>query len=175
MAREIRTTPVKDGVALLAVLVVLVSPAAAWRRGVQILLLPSQDGSLPGVAEWKVGNPVHVLVRVINNTKKAVHFGETNPGWEYEMDVRDGRGYPVPETDALKRIKENLKSGPGIIFRNSRVTVQPHQTVADDSIEVTYYYKLDHPGRYTIQISRLIGDFSKKPVRSNRLTLNLNP
>jgi hypothetical protein len=127
------------------------------------------------VAEWKLGAPVHVIVKVINNTQKVVHFGVTNPGWEYEMDVRDGRGHPVPETAALKKIKEDLKNGPGFIFRNFTVTLRPHESVADDGIEVTYYYKLDHPGRYTIQISRMIRDFSKKKIRSNRLTLNVNP
>lgn len=175
MAREVRSIRVRGGVALLAALVIFVAPAAARRHRVEVVLLPSQNGDSPGVPDWKLGAPVHVLFRVINNTKRAVHFGVTNPGWEYEMDVRDGRGYPVPESDALKKIKEDLKNGHGFVFRAFTVTLQPHQSVADDGIEVTYFFKLDHPGRYTIQIRRLIRDFSKKPVRSNRLTLNVNP
>jgi hypothetical protein len=177
MAHDVRRISVtgRVAVAILAALVVLVSPAMARKHGVEILLLPSQNGDSPGVPEWKLGAPVHVLPRVTNNTKRVVHFGVTNPGWEYQMDVRDGRGSRVSETDALKKIKEDLKNGPGFIFRIFTVTLQPHQSVADDGIEVSYFFKLDHAGRYTIQISRMIRDFSKKPVRSNRLTFNVNP
>jgi hypothetical protein len=159
---------------VIAVLAVFVSSASARNHSFQLVLLPSLNAVEPGVPGWKLGAPVTVIVRMLNNTKRVVHFGLTNPGWDYEMDVRDGRGRPVPESDALKKLKEDLKNGPGFVFRNMSVTLQPHQS-ADDTIEVSYFYKLDYPGRYSIQVRRKFHRISNKLIRSNRLTLNVNP
>jgi hypothetical protein len=75
-------------------------------------LAPSQNGTQPGVANWKVGAPVFVLVMMINNTSRTIHYSLRNSAFDYEMDVRDASGRPVPESESFRKLKEQVKNSP---------------------------------------------------------------
>jgi hypothetical protein len=68
-------------------------------------LAPSQNAIQPGVLFWKLGTAIFVIVTMINESGRVVHYDLTNPGWDYEMDVRDASGNPVPETELLRKLK----------------------------------------------------------------------
>jgi hypothetical protein len=137
-------------------------------------LTPSQNAIQPGVASWKLGTAVFVIVTMINDSDRVVHYGLTNPGWDYEMDVRDASGNPVPETERLRELRENLKNGRIITGRNILGTLRPHET-AQDTIEVSSFYDLSSPGEYSIQVQREFLDVGKGFVKSTRLVLTVTP
>src|SRR5437016_6043191 len=100
------------GIAFVLILVALVSLSAEGRRNPGFLLqLAGSDNSIyPDTAVWKVGEPVRVIVTMINQTEREVHYTLTNPGMDWEMDVRDSAGNPVGETDWFRQMKENRKN-----------------------------------------------------------------
>jgi hypothetical protein len=111
---------------------------------------------------------------MINQSKHVVHYSLTNPGRDWEMDVRDSAGKSVGETDLFRQMKENLKNGSITTSRNIIGALQPNQK-AQDVIEVQMFYDLSRPGEYSIQIQRTFPDVDKHPIKSNRLTLSITP
>jgi len=109
---------------------------------------------------------------MINHSKHVVPYSLTAPVWDWEMDVRDSRGNPVGETDLLRQIKENKKTGQITLARNLIGWVRPNEK-AQDVIEVQMYYDLSRPGEYSIQVQRKFPSVSKDPIRSNRLSLTI--
>jgi hypothetical protein len=140
--------------------------------GFILQLVPSQNAIQPGAATWKTGAPVFLIVTMVNKSKKTVHYSLTNPGFDYLMDVRDGSGTPVPETEHLRQMKE--KSGVRITGRNIMGSLKPHDT-AQDTIEVSYFYDLSRTGEYSVQVQREFPEVGKEPVKSNRLELAITP
>jgi hypothetical protein len=137
-------------------------------------LTPSQNAIQPGVSFWESGTAIFVIVTMINESDRVVHYGLTNPGWDYEMDVRDASGNPVPETERLRKLKENLKNGLIDTGRNILGSLNPHET-AQDTIEVSSFFDLSSPGEYTIQVQREFPDVGRGFVKSNRLALTITP
>jgi hypothetical protein len=111
---------------LLAVVVLVFSSSAGSRKE----LAPSQNATQPGVANWKVGAPVFVLVMMINNTSRTIHYSLRNSAFDYEMDVRDASGRPVPESESFRKLKEQVKNSP-VHGRNILVTLRPGETGQD--------------------------------------------
>jgi hypothetical protein len=111
---------------------------------------------------------------MFNQSTRVVHYSLTNPGWDWEMDVRDSTGKPVGETDMFRQMKENLKNGSVITSRNIIGTLRPNEK-AQDVIEVQMFYDLSRPGEYYIQIQRKFPDMGKEPIKSNRLALTITP
>jgi hypothetical protein len=138
-------------------------------NGFALQLVPSQNAVQPGTAVWKTGAGVYVLVMTINNSKGAVHFSLTNPGFDWEMDVRNASGNPVPETEEFRKMKQN---GRFIEGRNILVTLKPHETY-QDTIPVSYFYNLQHPGKYSIQVRREFPEVGKGFIESNRLDITV--
>jgi hypothetical protein len=164
------------GIAVLLILVALVSLRVEGRRNPTFLLqLAGSHNSIdPDNAVWKVGEPVRVIVIMINQTKRDVHYTLTNPGMDWEMDVRDSAGNPVGETDWFRQMKENRKSGSFIVARNFFGTLRPNQK-AQDVIEVQMFYDLSRAGEYSIQVQRTFPDVAKDLIKSKRLILTITP
>ena len=141
--------------------------------GFSLDLLPSQNATQPGLAVWRVGTPVFVIVTMVNNSRHIVHYSLTDPAWDYEMDVRDSSGVAVPETEHLHKLKEQLKSGL-ITTRNILCTLRTHES-AQDTIEVSYLYDLSRPGRYSVQVRRQFPEVSKKSITSDTLEFTVEP
>jgi hypothetical protein len=137
-------------------------------------LAGSRNSTSPDSAVWNVGEPVRVIVTMINQSKRNIHCTLTNPAWDWEMDVRDSKGSPVAETDLLRQMKEDIKNGPRFVFRNILVTLRPSEE-ARDVIEVQTFYDLSRPGDYSVQIQRKFPEVTKEPIKSNRLLLTITP
>jgi hypothetical protein len=163
-------------VAAVLMFAAFVSLSAEGRHnsGFTIELTGSHDSIHSDSAVWRVGEPVRVIVVMNNQSKRAVAFSLTNPGLDWEMDVRDAEGKPVAETDLFRRMKENVKSGQIITGRSMFGTLPPNQK-AQDVIEVQGFYDLSRPGEYSIQVQRVFPDVANDPIKSNRLTLAITP
>jgi hypothetical protein len=140
-------------------------------RGFSLQLAPSQNAIQPGVPVWKAGGPIFVLVLMTNNSNRTVQFSFTNPGRDYEMDVRDASGKPVPESELLRQIKKSAQNG-FIEGRNILVVLKPHET-AQDTIGVSSFYDLSIPGKYSIKVRRVFPDVGKGFVQSNCLEFTI--
>jgi hypothetical protein len=162
-------------IAFMMVAVFVQSPARGQTvHGFVLQIGASQNATQTGNTVWKVGTPVVVIVTMINNSKRTVHYSLTSPGRDYEMDVRDASGNPVPESEQLRQFKQNTKNGQSVTGRNILGTLKPHET-AQDTIEVSSFYDLSRPGEYSIQVQRQFPEVGKGYVKSNRLKLSVTP
>lgn len=159
---------------LIVIACVSINPAEDRKtHGFALQLVPSQNAIQPGVPTWKVGAAAYVLVMMINNSNRTVHYSLTKPGFDWEMDVRDGAGNPVSETELLREMKQNAQKGL-VSGRNILGILKPHET-ARDTVEVGSYYDLSRPGKYSIQVQRVFSDVGKEFVQSNRLEMTIEP
>ena len=134
-------------------------------------LAPSQNAIQPGLAVWKAGATVFVLVTTINNSPRTVHYSLTNPGFDWEMDVRDESGNVVAETEEFRKMKQDRKNWL-TDGRNILVELKPHET-GQDTIEVSYFYNLRSSGKYSVQVRRAFPEVGKGFVESNRLDITV--
>src|SRR5437899_8758887 len=130
MTREnsiVRLFTVLIGVLLVAGFVSAGAPGHRKVHGFMLQLVPSQNAIQPGEPVWKTGSGVYALVMVINNSKRTVHYALTNPGFDWEMDVRDASWKPVPETEEFRKQKQNSEHSLAY-GRNILVTLKPNET-----------------------------------------------
>jgi hypothetical protein len=96
---------------------------------------------------------VFFIIRMRNNSEHVLHFALTNPAYNYRATVLDSKGKEVPETENLRKLREQLRSPFGIATLNALVELKPHET-QQDTIEITYLYDLSKPGEYTVMLER---------------------
>ena len=164
-----RLARVMVGILIAAVSVCAGAPGDKNINGFALTLSASQNAIQPGTPVWKAGAAVFVIVTAINNSKRTVHYNLTNPGFDWEMDVRDASGNPVPETEEFRKMKQN---GRFTVARNILVTLGPHET-GQDTIEVSYFYNLRGSGKYSIRVRREFPEVGKGFVESNRLDITV--
>jgi len=164
-----RLARVMIGILIAAVVVSKGAPGNKNLNGFALTLTASQNAIQPGAPVWKAGAAVFVIVTAINNSKRTVHYGLTNPGFDWEMDVRDTSGNPVPETEEFRKMKQN---GRFMVARNMLVTLEPHET-GQDTVDVSYYYNLRSSGKYSIQVRREFPEVGKGFIESNRLEMTI--
>jgi hypothetical protein len=147
-----------------------------YSHAFRIELLPTQNAIGPGVATYKAGTPVYVLVRMINDSNGVVHYSLTNPAFDYEVDVREVFGKPVSETERFREMKKNAKENANIaiVGRFVSCVLKPHKT-GQDTIEVSDFYDLSIPGKYSVEIRGKFRDVSENFVISNRLEITVTP
>jgi hypothetical protein len=138
-------------------------------NGFALRLEASQSAVKPSTLVWKAGTTVSLLVTAINNSERTVHYGLTNPGFDWGIDVRDESGKPVPETEEFRKMKQ---SGSFAVGRTILITLKPHET-SQDTIEVSYLYDLRSSGKYCIQVRREFPEVGKGFVESNRLDITI--
>ena len=133
--------------AFVAILSVAFS-AAATRHPAQskfvVEIIPSQNAISPGVAVWKKGDPVFLIIHMTNNSGKTLHFGLMNPVYDYRAIVLDSHGNRVAETGEYRELRKQSKSSILAASRNILVVLKPHQTCTD-TIEVSYLLTSQDP------------------------------
>lgn len=160
--------------------VALVSASSAGRRkarGFVLDLVPSQNATSPGVARWKTGAPVFLLVTMVNDTNRIVHYSLRNPAFDYEMEVRDACGTPVPETEWFHQLKQGTESGQIRLIeggKNMLVTLNPGET-GEDTVALSSYYDLRKVGEYSVTVKRKFPDVDTDAIELNRLDLSIVP
>jgi hypothetical protein len=157
-------------------LLALISPAyssGSKVRGFLLQLLPSGDVIQAGsIATWKVASPVIVVVRMVNDSDRTVHYSLTSPARDYEIQLLDASGRAVRERDELRKMKESSSQRVWVESRNMLGDLKPGES-ADDAITVSNLYDLSSPGEYSLRVERKFPDVGKHRVRSERLVFRI--
>ncbi len=144
-----------------------------------VTIASSGDAILAGPGVQKAGSPIFLLVTLANNSTRTVSIPSFDRDY-YRIDVRDEQGKTVPETDEVRKMREET-SAPTNSIRDRKTSkgligdLKPH-TAANETIEVSSYYDMSHPGKYTIQLTRqLPEELGPGVVKSNRITVTVTP
>jgi hypothetical protein len=141
-----------------------------------LAITPSQKATQPGVALWKAGDPVFMILTMKKDSKPVLHFAlpHAHPAFNCRTEVCDAQDILVPETEHLRKLRKSLKSG-FLTTRNVLVTLKPQET-CQDPIEVSYLYDVSRPGHYSVQVERdLPLERGQGVVKSNTITATITP
>jgi hypothetical protein len=106
--------------------------------------------------------------KVFNGSVGEVHF--------YRATVKDGKGDPAVYTAFGKKIWGE-DAAPGALFDGSMLLVAPLNPGEQHkhSLMIGKLYDLSKPGKYTIQVTRLDLEGTKIPLKSNTITVTVEP
>ena len=126
----------------------------------------------PSSQTVKSGAEVRLKVTLINTSSHQLSFFDRNPICDYPIKIQDSDGNQPPETAAKKQSHcegaFRLTAG-----RNILITLKPGESFGD-KITVSFYYSLQRPGTYTVQVCRhLPGEISKEDICSNTTTFTV--
>jgi len=145
------------GTAGIALFVLASSGAKDKVARFEITIRPSPDCATEGLPEFKAdGSRICVVVNIKNSSSRITHFALTDPAFDYLTQVADADGNPVPDTEECRKTKENVGKS-NSVPRNIGVRLKPGQAT-QDAIDVGYLYKMSHPGTYSIQVQRRLGE-----------------
>lgn len=138
-----------------------------------LIEIAPQNAIKPGTAEWKAGAPVSVILTMKNTSQRVLHFALTDPAFDYRMTVLDSKhDERVPVTENFQKMEKELKQGHART-RNVLITLKPQET-CQDTIEVSYFYDLERPGQYTVQVERdMPPELGKGIVESNTIRVTV--
>jgi hypothetical protein len=121
----------------------------------------------------KVGSNVVLYLVFVNNTGKDLYTGAGGPGRGgpvFDLDVRDSRHDPVPETAyGLRMQGKDPHPFAGSVFR---ATVPPGGTIKE-GLSLNKEYDLSKAGKYTVQLVERHP--AVRAVRSNIVTITVHP
>lgn len=119
------------------------------------------------------GSDVKFKVTFTNDTRKDLHYAVGGPGRggpPFDINVRDAKGNPVPETSyGLKMHGKDPRPWSGSVFN---ATSHPGEAIELDLI-LSKEYDLSKPGKYTVQVQERYP--ALQAVRSNILTITVVP
>ncbi len=115
----------------------------------------------------KAGEEVWVRIQLTNKSKRDVNCTSADVGpvnLSYQYDVHDSAGNPV------KKVIAHPELIPGH-FRFCNL--KPGESITNDN-RVSWLYDMTRPGKYVIQVSRVISDNEKSVVvKSNTITITV--
>ncbi len=118
------------------------------------------------------GSEITIQVQLRNNSKQIMDLSAnindlTGVDPNYQFDVRDDHGIPVP----LRTYKHpELATGHAIIR-----SLSPGETV-EDSEPISRLFDMRRPGKYSIEVSRRIsGEAQGATLKSNRIFITVSP
>jgi hypothetical protein len=161
----------------------VVARSAIFVEGAQppfsISLASSDDAIMTSSGIHRAGSPIFLLVKLANNSNKTISISSFDSD-SYAMDVRDEHGNPVPETNEVRRMREE-RSAPANSLRGRKTSkgligeMKPH-TATSETLEVNKYYDMSCPGKYTIRLTRqLPEELGSGVVESNAITVTVTP
>ena len=98
----------------------------------------------------QLGSPILVELTTTNNLSHPLKLGKTNPGSEYQMDVRDEQGQPVAQTALYKNLQN-----PEFVFRSTTQILKPRES-AKEQFNIAEFFDFTKPGTYSVQVQRLV-------------------
>jgi len=121
--------------------------------------------TITGPSEIKTGVEVDVRVTITNTSNHDVSAGSfyvdgVDTGYTY--DVRDSAGNPAQKKSIV--MSGSIKFG----------RLKPGES-AEEGTLVNRVFNMTRPGRYTIQVSRQVGDSKGTVVKSNTITVTVTP
>jgi predicted DNA-binding transcriptional regulator AlpA len=127
----------------------------------------------------KVGGELRLRVTVTNTSDRSITFIRS-PGIipheaiRYNIEVRDSRGESAPPSEYVRKLKTSETRW----FESSHAyTIKPGESFVDD-VEVTRFYDLSQPGKYTISVAREFPPRQKLgegAVKSNSIDVTVVP
>ena len=146
----------------------------ALTAAISLAIGQSQQGSpfsltLQAVnATVQQGAPILVELTTTNNLSQPLKLGKSNPGSEYQMDVRDAQGQPVAQTALYKDLQN-----PQYVFRLTTQILKPQES-AKEQVDIGKFFDLTKPGTYSVQIQRLVPrQYGSGTVKSNIVKLTI--
>ena len=117
----------------------------------------------------KAGSEVKINITLRNSSNRAIHMNTGSSEIEYVIEVRDSQGTSAPKTDFGRKANERPHFSSDQIF-----TLQPGECLPKISLDVTKLYDLSRPGKYTIQVNRLVPkELGSGQIRSNPITITI--
>jgi hypothetical protein len=118
----------------------------------------------------KPAQPIVIILTTKNISGQSIRLGETNPGMEYDFDVRDAHGQPVAEKELLKRLKHST-----YVFRSTSEVLKPG-VATQETFAISDYFDFTKPELYSIQVQRLVPySLGHGAVKSNSITITVTP
>ncbi len=125
----------------------------------------------------RLGDPIMIHIVLQSTSEKQIPMPEvrhdgTQGEYNYRVTVADSKGGAPPDTDHGKR----LKGGGEVMGLRSTIikSLQKGDTVAED-LDLNTVVKINSPGDYTVQVERADPLYSSLHVKSNKLTIHVNP
>ncbi len=126
----------------------------------------------------KAGSEVKIEIDLKNTSATDLSVAKSNAvsqaEFHYLIDVRDGDGHEAPDTEYRRRImgketkKRTIIYGSDVFF-----TLKPNETLGDEAV-VSKLYDLSRPGKYVIQVSRVVPEeLGGGTVKSNICTITI--
>lgn len=125
----------------------------------------------------KSGAELRLLVTVTNTSDRSIGFIRSpgvppDEGFRYEIEVRNAQGRSAPPSAYLR----DLKNKPTASFESRQARwLKPGESFVDE-IEVTKFYDLSQPGKYTVAVARDIPpgqNLGEGKVKSNPVTVTV--
>jgi len=127
----------------------------------------------PAQASVKSGSPVELEVITTNLSPQPITLSKSNPGMEYDFDVRDSGKKAAPMSPQLKRMRD--PAHPHGVFRLFGKVLQPQESLRE-TVTISEYYDMSKPGTYTIRLQREIPEqVGKGVVKSNAVSVKITP
>jgi hypothetical protein len=115
-----------------------------------------------------IGTDVKLKVIFANKTNQGISVSAGAPGRDFDLDVRDGEGRPVPETAYGLKMHGEVPT-PGNITVYRRISLPGDKF--EEELDLSKEYDLSSPGKYTVQLRGRNPKF--RAVKSNTITFAL--
>ncbi len=138
-----------------------------------LISIAPKNESKTGTGEWKAGAPVSVILTMKNTSQRVLHLVIADPAIDCRMTVLNSKnGERLPVSDNFRKSQNGLKEGRASV-RNVLKTLKPQETY-QEAIEVSGFYDLERPGRYTVQVERdMPAELGKGIVESNTIRVTV--
>ena len=122
-------------------------------------------------SEVKSGEEVYVKVTLTNNLNRLVTLEFASPLCDYAMEVRDGDGNLLPETE-VKAKSECPQRATGA---HGFVPVKPNESLTA-AISVSMFSDMSRPGAYSVQVAwKEPKELGGVPLKSNTVQISVVP
>ena|SRR5215208_5486184 len=119
--------------------------------------------------EVHAGEPIHLIVSLMNTTKSNLYFADAGYEKDFTIDVESNSGQPVELTEYGRRLVKNR----GTSFGRVGVRIRPGEALQYDLL-LNKIYVIPSPGVYTVTVSRDVPKRNGKGlarVTSNKVTV----
>ena len=124
----------------------------------------------PIMATVQLGSPVVIELTTTNNLTRPIKLGKSNPGIEYQIDVRDANGQPVSQTALYKQLQN-----PSSIFRLTSQILKAGES-ATEQFNIADFFDFSSLGTYSIQVQRPVPrQIGSGVVKSNIIEVTMTP
>lgn len=115
-------------------------------------------------------SPILLELTTTNNLSQPLKLGKSNPGSEYQMNVRDEQGQPVAQTALYKNLQN-----PEYVFRLTTQILKPQES-AKEQFNIGEFFDFSKLGTYSVQVQRLVPrQYGSGAVKSNTVVITLRP